>query len=129
VTRVELAHTLYTPELSLIAKKLRVTIQQRLSARAGIDLPAGPVVASAIIARSIISAIVARPTIIVGPRTVGAVIVTAVVGLIVARAEVIEKERERERNTPTHALGSGRELRENQCAASEQKNQQLIHMV
>jgi len=33
MTRAELAHTLYTPELSLIAKKLPVTILRRLSAR------------------------------------------------------------------------------------------------
>jgi hypothetical protein len=128
MTRAELAHTLYTLELSLIAKKLPVTVLRRLAHATAIDLPAGPVVARAIIAWSIIAAIVAPPIIIVGPPTIGAVIVPAVVGIIVARTEVIEKERERERETPTH-LGSGRELGENQGADSKQKNQQLIHMV
>src|SRR3981081_2195990 len=95
-----------------------------------IALPAGAVIAWAIIARAIVTTIVVRSAIIVRPRIVGAVIVPAVIGLsVVARAEVIKQKRERERDTPTHTLGSGRELGESQGADSEQKNQQLIHTV
>src|SRR5260370_4328149 len=62
------------------------------------------------------------------PGVVGAAVVPAVVGLrVVGWAEVIEQEREWERNTETHALGPGRELRENQGANGEEKNQQLFH--
>jgi hypothetical protein len=94
-------------------------------------LPAGPVVAWTIAAvvvtpTIIIRSRVVRPAII--PAVVGAAVVSAVIGLrVVGWTEVIEQERERKRNTETHALGPGRKLRENQRANREQKNQQLFH--
>src|SRR5260221_4849074 len=95
-------------------------------------LPAGSVVAWTI------ATVVVSPTIIVRSRVVrsaiisavvGAAVVPAVIGLrVVGWTEVIEQERERKRTTETHALGPGRELRANQRANSEHKNQQLFHL-
>jgi hypothetical protein len=128
VARAELAHTLNTPELSRIAKKVLVTILRR-SRPISIALPAGSVVVAwtIIIARPIIAAIVC-PTIIVWPWIVGAVIIPAVIGLRVGWAEVIEQKREWERDAKTHALGLGWELGETQGANGKQKNQQLFHL-
>src|SRR5260221_7078252 len=84
------------------------------------------IVRSRVVRSAIISAVVGAAVV---PAVVGAAVVPAVIGLrVVGWTEVIEQERERKRNTETHALGPGRELRENQRANSEQKNQQLFHL-
>jgi len=96
-------------------------------------LPAGSVVAWTIAAIIVSSPIIVRSRAVraaIIPAVVGAAVVPAVIGLrVVGWTEVIEQERERERNTETHALGPGRELRKNQGANREQKNQQLFHLV
>jgi hypothetical protein len=91
--------------------------------------PAGSVIVGrrpVIIARSVITAIIVGPTMIIGAAIIWTGIVPTIVGVIVT--EVIEYKRERKRDSETDAIGASWQRGDDQRGNKEQKNQRLFHL-
>ena len=63
---------------------------------------------------------------IIGSAIIWTGIVPTIVGVIVTK--IIEYKRDRERDSKTYAVGSGRQRGNNQRGNKEQKNQRLFHL-